>query len=131
MESSASGVPWRTLGFSPLHSSCSWEEWRLGVRKTRSPVRTRIWVGSRAWRPKRAGHSNLGKRPFRANNATAREAGVGAAPEDSRPPRARTPARCSPFRPQAPLAWCDTRPTPADARVAGSGRSASFCHLEP
>ena len=66
-----------------------------------SPVGTRIWAGSRAWRPERGGHSNLGRRPSPRRDATAREAGVGAAPKDSsRPqPRVRTPAPCSPLSP--------------------------------
>lgn len=93
--------PWHAVSgggrLASLHSSCSWEELRLGVGETPSPVGSRIWAGSRARRPERTGHSNLSRRPSPRRDVTAREAGVGAAPEYSRPPAPHPNSRLAPF----------------------------------
>lgn len=64
-------------------------------------------------------------------DATAREASVGAAPrETSSHPLLRAPC-WSPFTSRRLRLGVPRRPSPADARAAGSRRSASSCHLEP
>lgn len=77
------------------------------VGETRSPVGTRIWAGSRASRPERAGYGNFGRRPSGCKDLTASEAGVGAAPRTPRPPACAFPARCWSLAPPGAfgLAW--------------------------
>lgn len=84
----ARGFPRRTPGSVLLFLQLRGVEAEAG--ETRSPVRTRIWVRSRAPRPERAGSRNLGRRPSGCKDFTATEAGVGAAPRNPRRP-ARAP----------------------------------------
>lgn len=131
VESSAS-LRARCHSLASLHSSRRWKELRLGADKTRSPVRTRISVGGRAWRLKaQVTGTSAGGPVVPVSYSQGGRCGVCLRQLEQPPlkPAPQLPAR--PFRLQAPLVWCDTGPAPADARVAGSGRSASFCHLQP
>lgn len=126
--------PWRVVSrgghLAPLHSSFGWHLARL----------THLLAPGSGQGAGLAAYCNLGRRPSRRRDATAGKAGVGAAPWDSRRPRSFShPPPSTPFtapRPSDPLAprrhrlVVPRRPSRADARAAGSRRSASFCHLE-
>lgn len=103
---------------------------RLRVGETHSLTwRNPDLAGRRTWRPERAGYSNLGGRPYPHWDTAARKAGVRAAPADSSP---QPPTPWSPsFAHRCHRLGVSRGLTPADARAAGSRRSASSRHLDP